>query len=204
MKAPPKISIGILFFSVIFPNSLIVFGENWPGFRGPSFNGSSQARDLPVIITKNDNLKWKSELPGPGTSTPAVWNNSVFLTSVDKKEGGIAAVRVSLETGEIVWSHPICQEISRDRRSDFTGPSPTTDGRVVIFLTGHGDLVGFDFKGNQLWNRNLQDDYGKFALKWTYSSSPVLFEGILYVQILQRNEVVDGDIPGTFVFPRRI
>jgi outer membrane protein assembly factor BamB len=46
-----------------------------------------------------------------------------------------------------------------------------------------------------LWQRNLGADYGRFAIMWTYGSSPLLYDGKLYVQVLQRNPV-PGDYPG--------
>jgi outer membrane protein assembly factor BamB len=51
-------------------------------------------------------------------------------------------------------------------------------------MTGIGALKGFDFKGNELWARDIQKDYGKFGLNWGYASSPLLYEDALYVQVL--------------------
>jgi outer membrane protein assembly factor BamB len=51
-------------------------------------------------------------------------------------------------------------------------------------MTGIGVLKGFDFKGNELWMRDIQKDYGKFGLNWGYASSPLLYEDALYVQVL--------------------
>ena len=66
-------------------------------------------------------------------------------------------------------------------------PSPVTDGKKVIALFGTGDLVAFDMDGKSLWSRQLGKDYGKFAIMWIYGSSPLLYDGRLYVQVLQRN-----------------
>ena len=53
-------------------------------------------------------------------------------------------------------------------------------------LFGTGDIAAYDCAGQELWKRNLGADYGKFAIMWIYGSSPLLFEGKLYVQVLQR------------------
>jgi outer membrane protein assembly factor BamB len=47
-------------------------------------------------------------------------------------------------------------------------------------------------QGERLWARNLQKDYGEFAFGWTFSASPLLFEGKLYQQVLQRDVPVEG------------
>jgi len=62
----------------------------------------------------------------------------------------------------------------------------------VVFFYANGDLVCFDMNGNRQWSRNLHDDYGEFAFLWTFGSSPTLFGGRLYVQILQRDVPVRG------------
>ena len=61
---------------------------------------------------------------------------------------------------------------------------------AVFFFFGNGDLAAYDMAGKPLWERNLQKDYGDFAFQWTFSSSPQLYAGRLYVQILQRNLAV--------------
>ena len=48
------------------------------------------------------------------------------------------------------------------------------------------------FRGHQLWRRQIQKDYGEFAFFWTFSSSPLLFDGKLYLQVLQRDVPIEG------------
>ena len=67
-----------------------------------------------------------------------------------------------------------------------------TDGQVVVYLYGNGEIVAYDLAGKKLWGRSLQKDYGAFAYQWTYGASPTLYGGRLYVQVLQRNEPVHG------------
>ena len=70
------------------------------------------------------------------------------------------------------------------RKGDMTSPSPVTDGRTVWLLNGAGSLKAFDFKGNELWARDLQQDYGKWGLNHGYGSSPLLLDGALYIPVL--------------------
>src|SRR5205814_3025068 len=55
-----------------------------------------------------------------------------------------------------------------------------------------GDLAGLDFSGKTLWARNMQKDYGDFCFNWTFGSSPQLYDGRLYFQLLQRDHTVGG------------
>ncbi len=129
-------------------------------------------------------MKWKTELSGPGSSTPALWDDAIYLTATRPEPPGVDAIKLNFWTGQIEWTHPICDATSPNRRSDLSGPSPATDGERIIFVTGTGDIVAIDAAGKELWRRDLQKDYGKFGLRWNYSSSPVLTEGRVIIQIL--------------------
>jgi outer membrane protein assembly factor BamB len=166
---------------------------DWPNWRGPLHNGSAtDEKDLPVKFSAKDNVKWQVTLPGEGASTPIVWKDAVFVTSADETQDGIVALRLNRLTGETVWSKRFGEGIRQDERSNFAGPSPATDGEIVVFFSGGGDLAVFDLDGKEIWKRNLQKDYGSFAFQWTFSTSPLLHGGTLYMQVLQRDTAV-GD-----------
>src|SRR4051794_18429529 len=57
--------------------------ENWPQWRGPKFDGISNETNLPTTWSKTENVAWRLALPGPGGSTPCIWDKQIFLTSVD-------------------------------------------------------------------------------------------------------------------------
>tara|TARA_R110000850_G_scaffold271383_2_gene405630 strand:+ start:3421 stop:4680 length:1260 start_codon:yes stop_codon:yes gene_type:complete len=165
---------------------------NWPNWRGPHFDGSSEESGFPATFAIDDGVEWKAQLPGAGGSTPIVWDNAVFLTSADESIDGIVAIRIDAKSGEIVWSKKFSEGTMRDERSNIAGSSPVTDGETVYFFTGAGDLAAFDFDGNLIWHRNIEEDYGQFAMQWTFSSTPQLAHDTLYLQVLQRDEPVNG------------
>ncbi len=166
--------------------------DNWPNWRGPNFNGSSNEKGLPTIFSKEENVAWKTDLPGVGSSTPVVWGDAVFLTSVDEKQDGVVAIRIDADTGKVVWSRKFGEGTRQDERSTYAGPSAVTDGKLVYFFSGSGNLVALDFSGKQIWGRDIQKEYGPFAFGWTFSTSPVLYGGTLFLQVLQRNVPVNG------------
>ena len=94
--------------------------------------------------------------------------------------------------GTLLWNHEVGKGIRRNSGSNYASASPVTDGKLAIFFYGNGELLCFDFAGNRLWGRNLQHDYGPFAFYWTIGTSPLLYEGRLYVQVLQRDVPVEG------------
>lgn len=53
---------------------------HWPEWRGPYKNGMARG-DAPTTWSDTKNIKWKTEIPGRGFSTPVIWGDKVFLTS---------------------------------------------------------------------------------------------------------------------------
>ncbi len=195
------LSLSALAFTLTVAASAAPTPQNWPGWRGPHYNGSSDETGLPVKFSPTENVKWALDLPGPSASTPVIWGDHVFLSSVDAQAQNLAAFCVDRKTGKVRWKHLVGSgykpagmgnPVQLDSRSNYSSPSPTTDGKRVIFFYGNGDLIAFDFAGKQLWRRNMQQDYGDFCFGFTFSSSPLLYDGKLYFQLLQRDHAVGG------------
>ena len=182
---------------------------NW---RGPLYNGSSpdgsSERNLPVKFDEDKGCKWKASLPGSSAATPIIFNNYVFVSSIleineTKNKGREACLRCAL-TGlpEIFCGKGGGERLPSgggdgtdyllDSKSNYASPSAVTDGERVVFFFGNGDLVSYSLDGKEQWRRNIQKDYGDFCFQWTFSSSPTLHEGRLYLPVLQRNEKVHG------------
>ncbi len=160
--------------------------ENWGQWRGPLFNGSSPETNLPVNWSATENVRWTAPLPGYSGATPVVWDDSVFVVSPDDQQN-LLLLCVDRLTGKIRWQS-IVGPGDRDKgRNNMASPSPVTDGKSVFALFGTGDLAAFEFAGRQLWVRHFAKEYGRFSVNWLYGSSPLLYRGRLYVQVLQRN-----------------
>jgi outer membrane protein assembly factor BamB len=165
---------------------------NWPNWRGPAHNGSTTEKNLPATFSKTENVIWAADMPGASAATPIVWENKVFVSSLDNRTKGLMAICLDRKTGKEIWKEQVGIGIQQDNRSNQASPSPVTDGKTVVFFYGNGDLAGFDLDGKKLWQRNIQKDYGQFAFQWTFSTSPVLYEGTLFLQVLQRDVPVNG------------
>ena len=135
-------------------------------------------------------------MPGAGYATPIVWEERVFVTSTDPSSKGLLALCVNASNGKVLWQKRLGDEIKAPQNNGAT-PSAVTDGKQVCFLFGSGDLAALDMDGNPLWSRNLVKDYGNFCTKFGYSSSPLLWQGKLYVQILRRTKPYSGPAGST-------
>ncbi len=163
--------------------------ENWSNWRGPLHNGSSPEKGLPETFGKTENVKWAVEMPGMSAGTPVIWGDRVFATAADPKVNLQAALCLDRQTGRLLWRADISAYTTDGQYSNSCSPSPATDGKIVVFFFGTGDLVAFEVGGKKLWERNI----GPFAFQWTFSSSPLLHDGRLILQVLQRDVAVRGN-----------
>ena len=156
--------------------------ENWPQWRGPRLNGTSNETNLPVTWSKTENITWTLPVPERSGATPIVWGDHIFLSTGEGAD--LALWSVNRNSGAVQWKRPLGGGNRRMRKQQMSSPSPVTDGQLVWVMTGTGVLRAFDFAGKELWLRDLQQDYGRFGIQWGYASSPLLHEDSLYVQVL--------------------
>lgn len=158
--------------------------ENWPGWRGPTGNGISTEKNLPTEWSPTKNVAWKLALPGPAGATPVVWDDRIFLTSVNEA-GELLLIAVDT-SGMQVWQQVVAvgNKTARGDEGNSASPSPVTDGKHVWTFMGDGTLACYTVDGKEVWKQNLQEKYGKFSIQFGMSSTPVLDDGVLYLQLI--------------------
>ncbi len=81
-----------------------VSAEDWMRFRGPNGQGVSSEMNLPVTWSANDNVAWKTSIPGNGWSSPIVYNEHVFLTTTTEEGVSCRVICVNRADGSIAWN----------------------------------------------------------------------------------------------------
>ena len=126
---------------------------DWPRFRGPNGAALSEDRDTPLKWGPSENVVWRTQLPGPGSSSPITTAGKVLLTcftgyGVDRQNPGtpdkLERILVCLDesTGKILWQRPIKAVAGEDRLNGmlqthgFASSTPATDGDRVYVLFG--------------------------------------------------------------------
>jgi len=198
-----------VFLTLIYCFFLISLSfANWPNWRGPNFDGSATGNfKYPTVFSPELAVRWSHELEGPSASTPVVMNDRVFLSGTRlaierESEPNLLAMCIDRKSGDTLWIksagsgyQPGDKDgniLQLDSRSNYSSPSPVASSTEVVFFYGNGDLVCFSHDGDLKWRRNLQADLGDFCFQWTFSASPTLYDGRLYLPVLQRDEQVHG------------
>lgn len=176
--------------------AVTVRAENWPQWRGPLFNGSTTETGLPTTFSKTENVKWVVPLKGSSAATPIVWDDRVFVCTHDDRTKELQGVCISIKSGSILWQKgagTMTAKASGTGKNTFASPSPITDGKHVWFTFGNGEIVCFDMDGKEIWTKSLTKEYGPLAYLHGYSSTPLLLDGKLYVEILRRDHPIDAN-----------
>ena len=161
---------GTLLLAIIFPvNSRA--GE-WPQFRGKHSNGKSGDLQVPVRWSIQKNLKWKTLLPGPGSSSPIVIGDQVLVTCYsgygvgDGDPGEMEnlvrhLVCVDLSDGRVRWERKIPTKLPEDpyrgyiSEHGYASNTPVTNGREVFVFFGKTGVIAFDLNGGELWRADV-------------------------------------------------
>jgi outer membrane protein assembly factor BamB len=56
---------------------------DWPYWRGPAADGMAVG-DAPLHWSDTQNVRWKTEIPGRGSSSPVLWGDRIFITTAVK------------------------------------------------------------------------------------------------------------------------
>ena len=155
-----------------------VFASNWTGFRGESFS-HSDAEGLPQRWSEDTGIEWRVTFPGEGQSSPVVWGDRIFVTSIEGPQKETLWVHcVSMETGALLWSEKFASSFEEEN-TDYVSkaaPTPLVDGEGLYVFFESGDLIAMTHGGSLVWHRDLVSDYGPFLGNHGIGGSPAQTE----------------------------
>jgi outer membrane protein assembly factor BamB len=178
--------------------------SHWPQFRGADSTGVADGAGFPEHWGTNENVAWKIPVPGRGWSSPIVWGNRIFLTTVTsagemeapKKGLYFGGERKEVSKAEHQWV-VLCYDLKDGRelwrktarrgtppnplhvKNTYASQTPVTDGERLYAYFGNIGLFCYDLKGSLLWSTNwpaVKTRYG-----WGAAASPVLHDGRLFI-----------------------
>jgi outer membrane protein assembly factor BamB len=163
------------------PAALAAQREGWPEFRGPTGQGHSAERDVPLEWSESRNVLWKTPVQGRGWSSPVVERDRVWLTTAVSGRGGtsLRALAFDVETGREV----VNVEVFRVRETDLlnpknshASPTPIVEGDRVYVHFGSAGTAALTTSGEVVWKTRLvyQSQHGN-------GGSPVLYKDVLIV-----------------------
>jgi outer membrane protein assembly factor BamB len=177
---------------------------HWPQFRGLNAGVVADDPSLPETWSATEHVRWRADVPGLGWSSPVVWGDHVFVTSVIAAGGDTApkpgfyapgavlttstAVHrwmvhdIDFRTGALRWSRELHQSVPtgpKHLKNSYASETPVTDGERIYVYLGDLGLFALDLTGTPVWSVRL----GPFATRngWGSAASPALHRGRLYI-----------------------
>ena len=150
---------------------------SWPSWRG-QLDGSGVVHEskIPETWSATEHVRWKVELPGPGNSSPIVWNDRVFITQASDEGKRRQVICFSRKDGKKLWESGVTY--TEPEQSHEANPqcsaSPVTDGQRVIAWFGSAGVFCFDLNGKEQWHRDL----GPHKHVWGYGASPIIYQDL--------------------------
>ncbi|WP_395737024.1 PQQ-binding-like beta-propeller repeat protein [Prosthecobacter sp.] len=194
---------------LLLSSTFTASAADWPRFRGP--NGSGIAPDdkpVPVEWSATKNLKWQTALPGPGSSSPIVVGDRVFVTcwsgyatEGQQSSGDISALArhlicIDRTNGKILWDRAVPAKQPEERyggmfaQNGYASHTPVSDGKSVFAFFGKSGVHAFDMEGKPLWQAEVGDWDDRRG--WGSASSPVLNGDVLIVPALVESQALYG------------
>jgi len=179
----PRLACALLFLACA------AFAGDWPQWRGPRGDGTSEETGLPTKWSATENVRWSAELPGKGHSSPIVCKGRVFLTAAISDTEERVLLCLDRKDGKLLWKQTVVKSPMERLHTENSHASstPACDGDRVFcsFLAGNEVVVAaYDLEGKQLWMKRP----GTFSSVHGFCSTPVLHKDSIVVNCDQ-----DGD-----------
>lgn len=197
---------------------------HWPSFRGRDASGRAEgfATATEWNVESGANVAWRVPLAGLAHSSPVIWGDRIYLTSA-VREAGESELKVGLygsvapvkdegahqfrvlcldkATGAEIWSRTAWEGVPhfpRHPKGSFAASTPATDGAHVVAFFGDEGLYCYDAQGELEWQKDFGELESRFYMmpgtQWGFSSSPVIHDGLVIVQV----DVQEDSFVGAF------
>jgi outer membrane protein assembly factor BamB len=171
-----RAALALLFVSA----ALAAGAEDWPQFRGPTGQGHSAERGLPLEWSESRNVIWKTRVEGRGWSSPVIAGGRVWVTTAVKERGAsLRAVAFDVHTGREVVNVEVFRirngELANAKNS-HASPTPIVEADRVYVHFGAEGTAALTTDGAILWKLRLpyESQHGN-------GGSPVLYGDLLIV-----------------------
>jgi outer membrane protein assembly factor BamB len=195
-------SLALSFLGCIEMPAADLADKQWPQFRGPGSTGVADDPTLPDKWSQTENVAWKTAIPGVGWSSPIIWGDRIFVTSVissadgEKPKKGLyfggerkaptdehrwMVYAVDFKTGKIVWQREASRGVPGQKhlKNSYASETPVTDGERVYVYFGNVGLFCYDFAGKLVWSQASTPVARRYG--WGSAASPVLDHDRLYI-----------------------
>jgi outer membrane protein assembly factor BamB len=181
------------FAMFLFVNQIAV-AEDWAEFLGPK--GSAKSNDsVPTTWSNDENLLWKVDLPGGGSSSPIIVGDRVFLTCyVSSPSPERQVLCFDRQSGKSLWSKSFPVNYREDplqgyiTEHGYASNTPVSDGKFVYVFFGKGGVHCLDLAGQVIWSVEVGKESSN--RQWGSAASLILYENSVIVNAAEESKAI--------------
>ncbi len=192
IRRQPGYGLGILLAGLLGAGSGLVYGGDWPQYRGANHDGVSTEKIVKKWPADGLRQLWKTPL-STGFSAFAVGKGQAFTVVQRSVDGASQEVCLALdaETGKELWATPVGLAkyqgggdtgAADNRGGDGPRTTPTIDGDRVYVLSAYLGLYCLEVQtGKVIWTKDVLKEYGGKLINWQNAQSPLLDGDLIFV-----------------------
>ncbi|MHC2066990.1 PQQ-binding-like beta-propeller repeat protein [Bremerella sp. T1] len=183
MSTPRSVACWLVVGFLVAP----AFAETWPQFRGPNGDGITTAKDVPLSWSADENITWKTPIPGKGWSSPVMVGDKIWLTTAivqllseeeklekmkdakpfQRNQTNLAsnvllkAIEIDYETGEVLRTvdlFDVTDPSPVHLTNSYASPSPVVEGKFVYCYFGTYGACCIDTESASVVWRNNENE----------------------------------------------
>ena len=170
-------------------------GQDWPGFLGK--DGAAKS-DISAVTSwsESENMIWKADLPGGGSSSPIIVGDKVVVTCYSGDDTSLRRQIVCFDknTGQEQWAADVGTNYREDRYNGYitehgyASNTPVSDGASIFVFFGKGGVHAFDLDGNKQWSVDVGK--GSSNRRWGSAASLVLYKDSVIVNAAEESKSI--------------
>jgi outer membrane protein assembly factor BamB len=131
----------------------------WSRWRGPSGQGLVSGSGYADRWSATENVRWKTQVPGAGNSSPIVWRDRIYLTTARDNGRRLSLLAFDRASGKQVWEvfAPAGADDRVHPKNGHASATPASDGERIYVSFGSRGLFAFDLNGHVIWQRAVGD-----------------------------------------------
>jgi outer membrane protein assembly factor BamB len=207
-----KLLFIVLLISLQTPSCQLIPERQWPSYRGYISSGVLDNTGLPdsFNLETGFNIRWKTQIPGLGISSPVIWGDKLFITTAVSESdkagfkpglyGDVTPVKdssvhewkiycINKNTGQMIWERTAYKgvpKVKRHPKSTHANTTVAVNGDYAVSFFGSEGLYCYDHNGNLIWKK----DFGILKsvwvtmknAEWEFASSPIIYNGVAIIQ----------------------
>lgn len=181
------LAVGCPALAVEFPTNvrdhMRVDALDWPWWRGPQRNGSAfPKQDPPRRWSEQENVIWKTPLPGRGHGSPTVVGDRVYVGTADRQRDVQTVLCFGRANGNQLWEYVAHRGgiMKKNEKASQASSTVAWDGdRLFMNFLNDGAIytTALSADGKKLWQRRIND----YVIHQGYASSPAIYQNLVIV-----------------------